>query len=594
MNEARARRWAPRRWTKAWPMILISVLVGSQAAVSCAFAQSGEGTIPPTQPTRDRHAMVVTIHHDASDVGVKILKEGGNAVDAAVGVGFALAVVHPSDGNIGGGGFMLVRLANGKTDFVDFREKAPLAATKNMYLDEHGNIIPRASTVGYAAIGVPGTVAGLVDAEQKFGKLTLKQVMAPAIELADKGYVLSASAAKSLQSSKLAQFPESKRIFQRDGNYYQAGDVFKQPDLAHTLQRIADDPGDFYHGQIARTLAADMKKHGGLITEKDMAEYKAVDRKPLTGTYHQYQIITAPPPSSGGIILLETLNILEGYNLTKMGNETPEEMHYIIEAYRRAFKDRTDFLGDPDFVKLPVAALISKPYAAAWRATIQPTAASPSASLVRPAGFLPPTPTYAPTPPESNQTTHYSVMDEAGNAVSVTYTINTGYGSGVTAEGLGFLLNDEMDDFSSKSGSPNAYGLIQGPGNDVAPGRRPVSSMSPTIVLENNKVRLVLGSPGGSTIPTTVANILLAALDQGMNIQDAVDTPRFHEQYLPDTVQIEPGVESSTISALQGMGYEIKSGRRWGGGQSIAVDPKSGELLGGEDPRETDGKAAGY
>jgi gamma-glutamyltranspeptidase / glutathione hydrolase len=277
-----------------------------------------------------------------------------------------------------------------------------------------------------------------------------------------------------------------------------------------------------------------------------------------------------------------------------MGNETPEEMHYIIEAYRRAYMDRSDFLGDPDFVKLPVAALISKPYAAAWRATIQPTAASPSASLVRPSGFMPPTPTYAPTPPESNQTTHYSVMDEAGNAVSVTYTINTGYGSGVTAEGLGFLLNDEMDDFSSKSGSPNAYGLIQGSGNDVAPGRRPVSSMSPTIVLENNKVRLVLGSPGGSTIPTTVANILLAALDQGMNIQDAVDAPRFHEQYLPDMVQIEPGVAASTISALQGMGYEIKSGRRWGGGQSIAVDPKSGELLGGEDPRETDGKAVGY
>jgi gamma-glutamyltranspeptidase/glutathione hydrolase len=583
-----------RRWTKAWPMILISVLVGSQPAVSRAFAQSGEGSLPPTQPTRDRHAMVVTIHHDASDVGVKILKEGGNAVDAAVGVGFALAVVHPSDGNIGGGGFMLVRLANGKTDFVDFREKAPLAATKNMYLDEHGNIIPRASTVGYAAIGVPGTVAGLVDAEQKFGKLTLKQVMAPAIELADKGYVLSDAEAKSFQSAKLAQFPESKRVFQRNGDYYKAGEVFKQPDLAHTLQRIADDPGDFYHGQIARTLAADMKKHGGLITEKDMAEYKAVDRKPLTGTYHQYQIITAPPPSSGGIILLETLNILEGYNLTKMGNETPEEMHYIIEAYRRAYMDRSDFLGDPDFVKLPVAALISKPYAAAWRATIQPTAASPSASLVRPSGFMPPTPTYAPTPPESNQTTHYSVMDEAGNAVSVTYTINTGYGSGVTAEGLGFLLNDEMDDFSSKSGSPNAYGLIQGSGNDVAPGRRPVSSMSPTIVLENNKVRLVLGSPGGSTIPTTVANILLAALDQGMNIQDAVDAPRFHEQYLPDTVQIEPGVAASTISALQGMGYEIKSGRRWGGGQSIAVDPKSGELLGGEDPRETDGKAVGY
>jgi gamma-glutamyltranspeptidase / glutathione hydrolase len=587
-----------RGWTKAWRALLLSALLSTQAAVTCLGAQVGKDAIPQTPPARARHAMVVSIHHDASDAGVKILKEGGNAVDAAVAVGFALAVVYPDAGNLGGGGFMLLRLANGTTHFMDFREKAPLAATEKMYLDDHGNVIHGASTVGYAAIAVPGTVAGLVDAEKRFGKLTLKQVMAPAIELAQKGYVLSAPEAKMLQNPKLARFPESKRVFQRDGDYYKPGEVFMQPDLARTLQRIADDPSDFYHGQIAQTLAADMKKHGGLMSEKDLAEYQAVDRKPLTGTYHQYQIVTAPPPSSGGIILLETLNILESYNLTKLGDRTPEEMHYVIEAFRRAYMDRTDYLGDPDFVQLPVAALISKPYAAAWRTSIQPMSATPSASLVRPAGFLPPVPASTPTPPESNQTTHYSVLDDAGNAVSVTYTLNAGFGSGVTAEGLGFLLNDEMDDFSSKPGTPNIYGLIQGSGNSIAPGRRPVSSMTPTIVLANNKVLLVLGSPGGSTIPTTVTNILLSTLETGLNIQDSVDAPRFHEQYLPDTVNLEPGFASTTISSLQGMGYQIKGGQpgdnHWGNGECIAVDLKSGWLEGGQDQRETFGKAAGY
>lgn len=578
--------------------VLLFAMLGIPLAVGPAFAQTNQDAIPPVGPVRAHHAMVVTVQHDASDAGLKVLKEGGNAVDAGVAVGFALAVVYPDAGNLGGGGFMLLRLADGTTHFIDFREKAPLAATENMYLDAQGNVIPRASTVGYAAIAVPGTVAGLVDAERRFGKLTLQQVMAPAIQLAEDGYVLSAPEAEMLRSPKLSRFPESKRIFQRDGNYYKAGEIFKQPDLARTLRRIAQDPGDFYHGQIAQTLAADMKRHGGLISERDLAVYRAVDRKPLTGTYRHYQIVTAPPPSSGGIILLETLNILDAYDLHRMEDRTPEEMHYIIEAFRRAFMDRGDFLGDPDFVKIPVATLISKPYAAAWRASIDPMKATPSASLVRPSGFLPAVPHYAPTPPESNETTHYSVLDDRGNAVSVTYTLNAGFGSGVTAEGLGFLLNDEMDDFSSKQGVPNIYGLIQGPGNSIAPGRRPVSSMTPTIVLKDNKVQLVLGSPGGSTIPTTVANILLSTVEHGLNIQDSVDAPRFHEQYLPDIVNLEPGFAGSVISSLQSMGYQITGGqvtsRRWGNGECIAVDPKTGWLEGGQDKRETFGKAAGY
>jgi gamma-glutamyltranspeptidase / glutathione hydrolase len=592
----------PARRREAWRGVLLSALLGALLAGSAVCAQTGvntgEGAIPPAAPVRAQHALVVSIHHDASDAGLEVLRAGGNAVDAGVAVGFALAVVYPDAGNLGGGGFMLLRLANGTTHFMDFRETAPLAATENMYLDAQGNVVPGASTVGYAAIAVPGTVAGLVDAERRFGKLTLKQVMAPAIRLADQGYVLSAPEAAMLHSAKLSRFPESKRIFQRDGDYYKPGEVFKQPDLAKTLRRIADDPGDFYHGQIARTLVADMKEHGGLLTEKDLADYKAVDRRPLTGTYHQYQIFTAPPPSSGGIILLETLNILEAYNLSKMGDRRPQEMHLIIEAFRRAFMDRKDFLGDPDFVQIPVAALISKPYAAAWRRSIEPAQATPSASMVRPAGFLPAVPPYAPSPPESKQTTHYSVMDDAGNAVSVTYTLNASFGSGVTAEGLGFLLNDEMDDFSSKQGVPNLYGLIQGPGNSIAPRRRPVSSMTPTIVLENNKVRLVLGSPGGSTIPTTVTNILLSTLEGGVNIQDSVDAPRFHEQYLPDTVNLEPGFASTVLSSLEGMGYHIKGGQpgdpSWGNGECIALDPKTGWLEGGQDRRETFGKAAGY
>jgi gamma-glutamyltranspeptidase/glutathione hydrolase len=560
-------------------------------------AQGQFGALPDVAPVEAQHAMVVSIHHLASDAGLQMLKAGGNAVDAAVATGFALAVVYPDAGNLGGGGFMMLRLANGESHFLDFREEAPLAATANMYLDSKGAIVPEASTVGYLCVGVPGTVAGLVEAQRRFGKLSLRQAMAPAIAFAEKGYVLSAEEAAMLHDPLLSRFPESRRIFQRNGNFYQAGDVFKQPELARTLTRIEQDPGSFYHGALANELASAIQKYGGLVSKKDLAVYQVKDRKPLTGTYRQYEILAPPPPSSGGIALLETLNILEGFDLASMGDRTPETMHLILEAFRRAFKDRTSFLGDPDFESMPTAQLIDKRYAAAWGKSISMTMASPSAALTRPPGFVPEE-TPAQPAAESKQTTHYSVLDEAGDAVSVTYTLNNSFGSGATAEGLGILLNDEMDDFTSKIGAPNMFGLIQGPANAIAPRKRPLSSMTPIIVLEDHKVRFVIGSPGGPRIITTVANILLSASDGGLNIQRAVDAPRFHQQYLPDVVFVEPGFPPKTLQALRGMGYAIKGGdgddHHWSDGECIAVDPRTGLILGGQDKRHTFGKAAGY
>jgi gamma-glutamyltranspeptidase / glutathione hydrolase len=553
-----------------------------------ALGQSG--ALPDVAPAQAQHAMVVSIHHHASDAGLKMLQAGGNAVDAAVATGFALAVVYPDAGNLGGGGFMMLRLANGEAHFLDFREEAPLAASANMYLDSNGKVIPEASTVGYLSVGVPGTVAGLVEAQRRFGKLPLRQVMAPAIEFAAQGYVLSEEEAAMLHDPLLSRFPESRRIFQRNGNFYQAGDVFRQPELARTLTRIEQDPGSFYHGALANELAQAIQKHGGLVSKKDLEIYQVKDRKPLTGTYHQYEILAPPPPSSGGIALLEMLNILEGFDLAALGDRTPASMHLIIEAFRRAFYDRTSFLGDPDFASMPTAQLIDKGYAAAWRKSINMTAATPSSALVRPPGYI--------TTPESKQTTHYSVLDEAGNAVSVTYTLNNSFGSGATADGLGILLNDEMDDFTSKVGAPNMFGLIQGEANAIAPRKRPLSSMTPIIVMENHKVRFVIGSPGGPRIITTVANIFLSASDGGLNIQRAVDAPRFHQQYLPDEVYVEPGFPPATLDALRAMGYTFKGGflgdRRWSDGECIAVDPKTGLIEGGQDKRHTFGKAAGY
>jgi gamma-glutamyltranspeptidase/glutathione hydrolase len=547
------------------------------------------------QPARERHGMVVSVHHLASDAGLEILREGGNAVDAAVATGFALAVVHPAAGNLGGGGFLLLRTGDGKSTFIDFREEAPLQATETMYQDAKGNLIPGASILGYRSIATPGSVAGLVYAERKYGRLGLERVIAPAIKLAQEGFQLTAEEARELTDPDLARFPESKRIFQRDGNLFKAGETFRQPELARTLQRIAADPDGFYHGKMARELVASLKKGGALLTLEDLARYTVAERAPVVGSFHDYTVISAPPPSSGGVVLLSTLNILEGYDLAKLGDRSPASMHLIVEAFRRAYMDRADYLGDPDYNPIPVAQLTSKKYAEAWRRSILADQASPSATLRRPEGFLPPAPTTAGQRAESPDTTHYSVVDSQGNAVAVTTTLNNSFGSHVTAGSLGFLLNDEMDDFASKLGAPNLYGLIQGPADAIAPGKRPLSAMTPTIVLEDGKLRYVLGSPGGARIISTVANIFLSSAEGGLNIQQAVDAPRFHHQYLPDTLYLEPGFPPETPAALRAMGYKlsIKNGY-WSNGECIAVDLKTGELEGGQDHRSHYGKAAGY
>ncbi|HLW84244.1 MAG TPA: gamma-glutamyltransferase [Candidatus Sulfotelmatobacter sp.] len=574
--------------------LLITVVVGGAT-----------GAAASTQPVHAQHAIVVSVHELASRAGVEIMQAGGNAVDAAVATGFALAVVHPPAGNLGGGGFMLIRMADGKAHFLDYREKAPAAATRDMYLDAQGNVIEGASEYGYKAIGVPGSVAGMVFAEQKYGKLTLQQVMAPAIKLARDGYALSWGEARDFQfDPHLGQFAESRRVFQRDGNYYQPGDIFRQPDLARTLERIAEKPDDFYHGAMARELAAAIQKGGGIITASDLAQYEVKEREPVRGTYRGYEILSAPPPSSGGTVLIESLNILEGYDLAKLGNRSSQAIHFTTEAFRRAFFDRAEFMGDPDFSKIPVAQLIDKKYAAAWRESIDPARASVSKELKRPAIFNELEQFAATHPPPANfhegqHTTHYSVVDADGNAVAVTTTINDWFGSRVTADGLGFLLNDEMDDFSAKPGVPNADGLIQGAANAIGPGKRPLSSMTPTIVVRDGKPFLVLGSPGSSKIITTVANVLMGVVDYRMNIQEAVNAPRFHNQWLPDVVNVEKWFSPDTVSALQKMGHHVQMGLRedgggyWSDAECIMIEPKTGERLGAPDGRNN-GKAVGY
>jgi len=578
---------------------LVTILLCCGLAVplagKCQQAPTNTSAYMTKQPVRAQHGMVVSVHHLASDAGVAILREGGNAVDAAVATGFALAVVHPIAGNLGGGGFLLLRTHDGKSTFIDYREQAPLAATENMYLDEQGNVIPNASVLGYRSIATPGSVAGMAYAEKKYGRLGLKEVMAPAIALARDGFVLSDEEARQLADSDLARFADSKRIFQRNGNRYKAGETFKQPELARTLERISDDPGDFYHGKLAGELVADLKTGGALLTSEDLARYTVVEREPVVGSFHDYTILSAPPPSSGGVVLVSTLNILETYDLKKYGDRSPQWVHLVTEAFRRAYMDRAQYLGDPDYNQIPVAALTAKNYAAAWRSSIDQNKASPSASLVRPEGFVPPASATAGHRHESNDTTHYSVVDSEGNAVSVTTTLNDAFGSHVTAGSLGILLNDEMDDFAAKMNVPNMFGLIQGPANAIAPGKRPLSSMTPTIVLENGKLRYVLGSPGGGRIISTVANIFLSAAEGDLNIQQAVDAPRFHHQYLPDTLYLEPGFAPPTVDALRAMGYDVNvSHGHWSDGECIAVDPATGELLGGQDHRGQTGKTAGY
>jgi len=577
---------------------LLAILI----AAFSLFAFAGD----MVSPSHGSKGMVATVRPEASEVGVKIMQEGGNAVDAAVAVGFALTVVYPEAGNIGGGGFLLFRRPDGEVHFLDYREKAPAKATADMYLDSHGNVIPDLSTIGYKSIGVPGSVAGLVYAEQHWGKLSLKRVMEPAIRLARDGYVLDYEQAKAFRDPDLAKFPESHRIFQRDGNDYQPGDVFKQPELAKTLERIADNPDDFYRGAMARELAAAIQKGGGLITAEDLAQYEVKERTPIRGTYRGYEIISAPPPSSGGVALAEMLNILEGYDLAKEGNRSADSIHLTAEAFQRAYFDRAEFLGDPDFVPVPVAQLIDKRYAAAWRAGLDPHHATPSGELKRPEVFdkldreaaLPPPPALE----ESPDTTHFSIVDADGLAVAVTYTLNDSFGSRVIVPGLGFLLNDEMDDFVSKPGVPNVYGLVQGSANAIAGRKRPLSSMTPTMVLKGGKLFLVLGSPGGGRIPTTVVQIILNMVDYGMNVQQAVNAARFHHQWLPDTISYEEdGLSPDSVRLLEAMGHKLREGYEsegehhdsWSDGECVAIDLQTGERLGASDPRNN-GKAIGY
>jgi gamma-glutamyltranspeptidase/glutathione hydrolase len=555
----------------------------------------------PLRPTHADHAMVTSVHELASRAGVEIIQSGGNAVDAAVATGFALAVVHPQAGNLGGGGFLLLRKANGEARFIDFREKAPAAAAENMFLDAQGTVLPassnQSSIQGYRAVGVPGSVAGLVYAEKKYGRLSLEKVIVPAIRLARDGFALAYEDTQDLKRDRyLADFPESNRIFLRDGKYYEPGEILKQPELAHTLERIAQNPDDFYQGAMAREIAAAIHKNGGLITAEDLASYEVKEREPVRGSYRGYDIISAPPPSSGGVALIEMLNILEGFDLAKFGNRSGDEIHLEVEAFRRAFFDRAEFMGDPDFAKVPVAQLIDKKYAVAWRDSIDLKQATLSQVLKRPAIFnelereakLRPAEIHEP-----ENTTHYSVVDGEGNAVSVTTTLNDSFGARATVEGMGFLLNDEMDDFTSKPGVPNGYGLIQGPANAIGPGKRPLSAMTPTIVLKDGKLFLVLGSPGGPTIITTVANVLIGVVDFSLDIQEAVNAPRFHHQWMPDQILVEDRVSPDTMNILRSKGHKLTVRHFWGDAECIMIDPKTGERMGGSDGRNN-GKAVGY
>ncbi len=541
------------------------------------------------EPVRAQHAMVVAQEPIATDVGVAVLKNGGNAVDAAIAVGFALAVTHPSAGNIGGGGFMLVRLANGKTTFLDFREAAPGKASRDMYIGPDGKAT-RDSIEGWRSSGVPGSVAGFELASKKFGSKPWAELVGPAVQLARNGFRVSKHLANSLASEKsLGTDPESKRIFLRDGNLFKEGETLKQQELAGTLERIAKQGAKgFYQGETANRLAAAMTAHGGLITTDDLRGYKVQERAPLVGEYNGYQIITAPPPSAGGVGLLQIMGMLKGTNYASDGADSVKAVHLEAEAMRRFYADRSEYLGDPHFYNVPVKALLDPGYLARRRASIDAQHATPS-EMIEPG--LPRTAAAHLSIHESTQTTHFNVVDEKGNAVAVTYTLNNSYGNGITAPGLGFLLNDEMDDFAAQPGVPNMFGLVGGDANAIEPGKRPLSSMTPTIITKDGKLMMAVGAPGGSRITTGVTEVILNVLDFGMNAQDAVDLPRFHEQWKPDTLFLQNGFPERTAVALRAMGYATKPIDSVALVEAIVVH--GGTLEGGTESRHN-GKAAGY
>jgi gamma-glutamyltranspeptidase/glutathione hydrolase len=545
------------------------------------------------EPVRARHGMVASTNEIASQVGVETMKRGGNAVDAAIAVAFALAVTHPAAGNLGGGGFMMIRLKDGRTTAIDYREMAPGAAHRNVYLDKNGNLIEGegGSLVGYRAAGVPGTVRGMELALKKYGsgKLTWAQLVEPARQLAGRGFIVTHSLARSLYGNReyLEKYTETKRIYLKGGQFYEEGELFRQPELAATFARLQRfGPNEFYQGETARMIVADMKRNNGLMTLDDLGGYVAKERAPVRGNYRGYEIISMPPPSSGGAVLVQMLNILEGFDLQKLEANSSDRYHLMAEAMRRAFADRAEYMGDTDFVKVPIRGLIDKAYAATLRATINTERASTSAEIRagRPAGY------------ESEETTHFTVVDAEGNAVANTYTLNNSYGSAAMAKGTGILLNDEMDDFAAKPGTANLYGLIQGERNAVAPKKRPLSAMTPTIVLrKDGSLWFTVGSPGGPTIINTVLCVITNVIDYEMNIQQAIDFPRIHHQWLPDELVGEPfGLSGDTQKALTARGHTLAKLRYLGDAEGIMIEEKTGMRLGATDPRRSDGLAIGY
>jgi gamma-glutamyltranspeptidase/glutathione hydrolase len=545
------------------------------------------------EPVRAPHGMVASTERLASQIGVDVLKRGGNAVDAAVAVAFALAVLYPQAGNLGGGGFMMIRQNDGAATAIDYRETAPAAATREMFVGPDGQLIKgkESSTLGYRASGIPGTVAGLALALKKYGsgKLTWAELIEPARKLAADGFPLSKRTANLLQDNQaiLSPFAESRRIFLRAGKFYQEGETLRQPELAATLARLQKKgPREFYEGETARLIAEDMKSAHGLITADDLRNYTPKERTPLRGSYRGYGIISMPPPSSGGLVLLEMLNILEGFELKKLHPFSSERYHLLVETMRRAYADRAEYMGDADFAPVPVAGLIDKAYAERQRRTINPERASTSAEIHggKPAGS------------ESKQTTHFTIVDPAGNAVANTYTLNGWFGSGVVAKGTGVLLNNEMDDFTSKPGEPNMFGAIQGEPNAIAPGKRPLSSMTPTFVVRpDGTLYFAIGSPGGTTIPNTVLQVISNVIDHGMNLQEAIDAPRVHHQWVPDEIRDEPrGLSGDTRRALEARGHKFTTTlENMGDVQGIMIEEKTNTRLGASDARQ-DGAAIGF
>ncbi len=546
-------------------------------------------------PVAAEHGMVVTAQHLATQVGVDILKQGGNAVDAAVAVGYALAVVYPAAGNLGGGGFMTLQLADGRRTFLDFREKAPLAASANMYLDTSGNVVKGLSTRGYLAAGVPGSVAGLELARAKYGTLPRAALMAPAIRFAQQGFVLNQGDVDILQTATadFAKDAPSAAIFLNQGKPFQAGQKLVQKDLARSLRLISQRGADgFYKGALGRALVAASTAGKGIITQADLDQYTVREMAPVECDYRGYHIVSAPPPSSGGVVICEILNVLEGYPLKDLGFRSAQAVHYQIEAMRHAYVDRNSYLGDPEFVKNPLARLLDKAYAASIRAAINPARAGVSEDLK---------PGVAPH--EGSNTTHYSIVDKFGNAVAVTYTLNDWFGAKVTAAGTGVLLNNEMDDFTVKVGVPNLYGLVQGEANAIAPGKRPLSSMSPTLITQDGKPVMVLGTPGGSRIITAVTHTILNVIDYGMNVQEAVDAPRFHQQWLPDLTNVDNfAISPDARKILLEMGHKLGAAQPGGHMAAILVGaPALGgkpvannRFYGANDPRRNSGLALGY